>query len=67
MWKIFRKHDGRLSCDELYRLTVYYEKLSQSQGDLSALTKKQAEDLGRLLRKRNEELERHEATQSRPV
>jgi len=60
MWKIFRRRDGRLTCDELYRLRLYCEKLNQAQGDLSALSKKQAEDLGRLIRKRNKEAERHE-------
>lgn len=64
MWKIFRQHDGRLTCDELYRLRVYFEKLDQAQGDLGALSQKAREDLGRLIRKRNKEMERYEAETS---
>lgn len=62
MWKIFRRRDYRLTCDELYRLRVYHEKLWHANGDLAALSKKEAEDLGRLIRKRNKEVETHATT-----
>jgi len=63
MWKINLRPDYRLTQGELDRLKLYHEKLWHADGDLSILTKKQAEDMGRLQRKREKEAEQREATQ----
>ena len=63
MWKINLRPDYRLTQGELDRLRGYHERLWHADGDLSVLGKKEREDLGRLIRKREKEAEKREATQ----
>jgi hypothetical protein len=64
MWKINLRPDYRLTQGELERLRGYHERLWHADGDLSVLGKKEAQDLGRLIRKREKEATQREATQS---